>query len=90
MTYAKARSHPRVIVAFSRQAKTLLVHGPKGWTHEKERATLYIDLHLARRAMEGARLKAPEGMRVGLMPHSVLFDMRQWFALEWAQEKGER
>lgn len=89
MNYGKGRSHPRVIVAFNRQAKSLLVHGPKGWTKEKERATLYTDLEMARRSLEEARPKAPEGMRVRLMPHSVLFDMRQWFALEWAHEKSD-
>lgn len=84
------RSHPRVIVAFNRKARILLVHGPKGWTKEKERATLYNDPDLARRSMEEAGPKAPEGMRVRLMPHSVLLDMRHWWAVEQAHERGER
>lgn len=84
----KGRSHPRVIVAFNRTDKILLVHGPKGWTREKERATLYTDLDLARRSLEESKAEAPSGMRVRLVPHSVLFDMRQWWALvERAQNK---
>lgn len=81
---AKRRSHPRVIVALNRRTKTLFVHGPKGWTKEAERATLYTDRVLARRSMEQVKATAPEGLRVRVIPHSILFDMRQLWALEQA------
>lgn len=66
----------RVIVAFNRKAGTFFVHGPKGWTKEKERATIYTDSEMARRSLENVKATAPIGTRAHLLPQSVLREMR--------------
>lgn len=80
-------SRPRVIVAFNRKEKVLVVHSPKGWTREAERAILYPDKDAAHRVIEEGRAKAPAGMKMDVIPHSVLMEMRHNWAVEAAQKK---